>query len=538
MADNAEVHVCVRAPEPDGFQAKAETLAIQENPANGHLIIEAAPGEESEQEENAKPDDRDGILHLVVATDNKWENGRTLRQYANIWTQYANIKFQFVDSGPAEIRINVDKGFPGGDSGFWSHLGTNSLTVPADRQTMNFAGFNDQTSENTFSRIVLHEFGHALGCHHEHQSPNAKIQWNEPYVIEEMKKQDPPWTPKQTRFNIFDWYSEEVVDATPLDGKSIMSYWVPAEWTLNRFTMDHNTQLSETDKSFIAKMYPGKALAIESFNTLELRPWDEEGQKASKRFYFSTTYKSPPAIAVGLTSIDASKDFNIRVKAYADTVVKSSAVFHLDTWADSRLFSASCMWFRKPADDKAFQIGHFNTSQDHSWMNPQAKTTHQVKFKHPYNKAPKVVVWLNELNLAKGKNWRIKAHASDVTPTGFKLHIDSWSDSVLYTGGAAWIAYPEDRKGVASGTFRTQDTRPADKPRTLTSGWERFPPGMFKRNPKVVMGFNSIDADCKKNLRVKLGASAVSPRRMKWHINGWSDSILYSAGASYIVFNS
>ena len=25
---------------------------------------------------------------------------------------------------------------------------------------------------------VMHEFGHALGLKHEHQSPNANIQWN------------------------------------------------------------------------------------------------------------------------------------------------------------------------------------------------------------------------------------------------------------------------------------------------------------------------------------------------------------------------
>ncbi|KAH7123446.1 hypothetical protein B0J13DRAFT_628567 [Dactylonectria estremocensis] len=528
-------------------------LAVQENPANGHLITEAAPGEEEEQGESHKAEDTNDIGRLAVETRKRWRNGKTLRvkflngsdrvrrkvrQYANIWTQYANINFQFVDAGEAEIRINFDLNFPDG-GGFWSNFGTDSLGVAANRQTMNFGGFNDQTSEETFSSIVLHEFGHALGCHHEHQSPNAHIQWNEPFVIAEMwRTQNPRWVEAKTRFNIFNWYSEKDVKATQLDGRSIMAYHVPAEWTLNGFTMDSNTQLSETDKLFIARMYPGRALAIESFNTLELRPWNVNQQKASKQFYFSKTYKSPPAIAVGLTCIDASKDLNIRVRAFADNVVKSSAMFHLDTWADSRLYSASCMWFRKPTDDKAFQIGQFNTTQDHSWESPQAKTTHQVKFKHRYSKAPKVVVWLNELNLAKGKNWRVKAHASDVTATGFKLHVDSWSDTVLFTAGAAWIAYPEDRKGVASGTFQTQDVRKATEPRTLTSGWERFPAGMFKRNPKVVMGFNSIDADCGKNLRVKLGASAVSPRRMKWHINGWSDSILYSAGASYIVFNS
>ncbi len=43
---------------------------------------------------------------------------------------------------------------------------------------MNFGWFDDSTPDNEFSRTVIHEFGHALGCVHEHSSPAATIPWN------------------------------------------------------------------------------------------------------------------------------------------------------------------------------------------------------------------------------------------------------------------------------------------------------------------------------------------------------------------------
>ncbi|KAH7012934.1 hypothetical protein EDB80DRAFT_834602 [Ilyonectria destructans] len=138
-------------------------LCIQENPAHGHMMTEAAPGEEHEQEDAAELVDVGDMLYLTVATENKWENGKTLRvrflngvdRVRRKMQQYTNIKFRFVDSGRAEIRINTDRSFPDYDTDFWSHVGTDRLGVAANRQTMNFAGFNDLTPEEEMARLVL-----------------------------------------------------------------------------------------------------------------------------------------------------------------------------------------------------------------------------------------------------------------------------------------------------------------------------------------------------------------------------------------------
>ena len=69
--------------------------------------------------------------------------------------------------------------------GSWSGVGTDALdesAFPKTDPTMNFGWLEDETDATGYERVVVHEFGHALGCVHEHQSPNEKLQWNVPKV--------------------------------------------------------------------------------------------------------------------------------------------------------------------------------------------------------------------------------------------------------------------------------------------------------------------------------------------------------------------
>lgn len=49
---------------------------------------------------------------------------------------------------------------------------------------MNFGWFDDNTADYEVARTVYREFGHALGCVHEHQSPIQGIRWDEQKVYE------------------------------------------------------------------------------------------------------------------------------------------------------------------------------------------------------------------------------------------------------------------------------------------------------------------------------------------------------------------
>lgn len=91
--------------------------------------------------------------------------------------QHVNLKFQFITSGDADVRI----GFKWkGDTGSWSYIGTDIFNIPQNQPTCNF-GWLDINARNVdeYSRTVLHEMLHTLGALHEHQSPAAgTIPWD------------------------------------------------------------------------------------------------------------------------------------------------------------------------------------------------------------------------------------------------------------------------------------------------------------------------------------------------------------------------
>jgi len=90
-----------------------------------------------------------------------------VKMYASTWEKVANIHFQFIDNiRDAHVKVGFDT-----TDGNWSWLGRDVLSNPLGLQTMNFDDLTDNTQEASIRSVVLHEFGHALGFIHEHQSP-------------------------------------------------------------------------------------------------------------------------------------------------------------------------------------------------------------------------------------------------------------------------------------------------------------------------------------------------------------------------------
>lgn len=205
-------------------------------------------------------------LRAAVELHKLWGNGRTLRvrfldgveevqarvqRIAKEWEQLANLTLEFVEAGPADIRISfAEKGFS------WSTVGTDARTVPQQRATMNFGWLEPDTSDREYERVVRHEFGHALGMIHEHQNPDAvgKIPWDKPKVYAYYARQD--WSQADVDSNIFSVYDRDTTNFSTFDPESIMQYAVPDELTIGSFAIGWNTTFSDTDVAFMRKQYP------------------------------------------------------------------------------------------------------------------------------------------------------------------------------------------------------------------------------------------------------------------------------------------
>lgn len=186
-----------------------------------------------------------------------------VRQYAETWEEFANIDFVFVQSGPAEIRISFTL-----DKGSWSYFGKDSarqskVKTPDGPQfvrdatgaSMNFGWFNDKTPEEEFRRTTLHEFGHALGLHHEHQNKNQNIQWNEEAVYAYFAKQG--WSREKTQSQVLKKYgNDSEISNGVYDPLSIMHYYYPPELIKGGAKVRSNSVLSANDKAIIEEMYP------------------------------------------------------------------------------------------------------------------------------------------------------------------------------------------------------------------------------------------------------------------------------------------
>jgi len=395
---------------------------------------------------------------------------------------------------------------------------------------MNFGWFDDSTPDNEFSRTVIHEFGHALGCVHEHSSPAATISWNRDAVYAYYLATQ-GWKKADVDIQLFSDWAAATTQFTSFDPASIMEYPVPANLTTNGFTIGWNRVLSDGDKAFIREMYPPRQTDKNLFNTQEIRQWYEPRSQNPGQIVFANPYPQPPSLAIGVNSMDLSENGGIRLNVFVNKLLNDSFRIHLDCWADTILYSAGAAWLEVAAGDPDIQVGQWGTQEHHPWYQSQIATSAHIAFPSPYSTPPKVILWLNEVDMAKDKGWRVNSYASNITTTGFDIHIDTWADTRLYSGTAYWIAYPADKAHITSGTVAT-----GPNPKSLAnSGTVTFPNGVFDTPPRVLMAVNEMDFGTGKGLRFRMYTDSVTKSGMTWHIDSWADSVVNSVGASWIA---
>ncbi|MEM7132548.1 MAG: M12 family metallopeptidase [Chloroflexota bacterium] len=246
-----EIHVDIDKRLPPHLREEANLLAMEEHPAN--MVL---PDLDTD-----KPSD----VEMAMDARKMWRPGRVLRirfldghptvqqrliEVANEWTQYANLTFNFGNHAESELRITF------GQPGSWSYIGTDAKLIAQDQPTMNFGWLKPESNQETYSQVVLHEFGHAIGCIHEHSTPDAGIQWNKQAVYNYYMGPPNNWSKDYVDLNIFDIYARGTTKHTQFDPESIMVYPIPKQFTLNGYEVAWRSRLSAMDKAFIGQVYP------------------------------------------------------------------------------------------------------------------------------------------------------------------------------------------------------------------------------------------------------------------------------------------
>ena len=237
------------------------------------------------------PDVSADLASAIWSIGRKWLNGTNLhyylfksgsyrgdaaqqnvvRQAFDLWKQVGiGIDFTEVTAiGDAELRIGFRHG-----NGSWSTIGSDALSVGQSQRTMNFGWNIDVPGPNGLDTAV-HEMGHALGFHHEHQNPNSGIVWNEQAVYDHFARtQDPPLDRAKTDINILNKIDPPTVEGSGWDADSIMHYQFaaglirePAQYQSGLFPA---AGLSQKDKDVVRRFYQdGVAPSV----LPELKPW-------------------------------------------------------------------------------------------------------------------------------------------------------------------------------------------------------------------------------------------------------------------------
>jgi hypothetical protein len=241
-----------------------------------------------------------------------------------------------------------------------------------------------------------------------------------------------------------------------------------------------------------------------------------------------------PRLAHGIRHLDMDKNHFTHVKSVIPFFTKDWTNCRFVAMEGAKLYRGIGDVFALAPCDLDFLTGeHMRFLR----QNPKSPASVRINFERPFVTPPKVVVFLNRLEFDWKRNWRVITTATNIDVNGFTLNIETWSDTILHCAQTCWIAYPEDREYIFSTSVSTMEVRPWNQPQDQTNKELSFNSIEFIKKPSAFIALNYLDMDCKANLRINAHVDGITTTGLTWHLDTFSDSVLYGAGASIIAFN-
>ncbi|EMD00585.1 hypothetical protein BAUCODRAFT_118342 [Baudoinia panamericana UAMH 10762] len=195
--------------------------------------------------------------------------------------------------------------------------------------------------------------------------------------------------------------------------------------------------------------------------------------------------------------------------------------------------------------------GNFSTEEVRKSSKPCPSTSRLIAFsKGHYKEPPNLAGGFASLNISSEKPIRANLIADSITEDTFRIALETWADSVLYSASATWIEHKANARDCVFGQFDTNyDARkPTASPRKRTSHLQAASkknaqtfsfPRAYKEPPEVICWLNRLDLPSGPdyNYKIRAFADAIDNRGFTGHLNTWDDDGgLNGAAMCWIAF--
>lgn len=156
---------------------------------------------------------------------------------------------------------------------------------------------------------------------------------------------------------------------------------------------------------------------------------------------FPYAYSVPPKVIAWISAFRMDSGKVWRLQTYAADITETGFTIHIDTWVDSILYTATASWLAYPADKANVFSGSFSTFDVRSSFPTLPQNSGYVDFgSGVFSAPPRIFLAIRHFDISNCRDLRLKIGVSDVSATGMNWNVDTWSGTIMYSGGASYIA--------------------------------------------------------------------------------------------------